>query len=721
MNAALPRQANRFGDLSDCAVERILTDLAFRNRAVLAGLLPRLVRPAGPDGRFVEPDRVARAAVSSLSVKGAEVRALNDLGEADTGASLAVASLALALAGGAAAATETVAGYYVGAAAAGTDAAIGLFQAGRDVHSFLTFGGRLDDAVGVTPVMGDAAFQRELSRAPRLSNTMMSVLFSGVSIRGARNALKTANVVRGRALAAGLPDLSEETLEGLSRTERAHVAAWAEMVRGNAARLNAMSPTELTRYLAGEPDAARLMASLDRRVLDRDRLRLARMADQPRGTLSADLSPDELSRIDRALVDGGAGVSDAERLIWIDARMSGRLPMRQTGDTLSPARVTETGGEVRLEVPRIIEPDDFDPNKTQILEIELPAAPLSAPPKLGTSPRISIAPGAEAEYGHRLLAAEDLADFAREPRVRITSDPARVRPPDGDVFQPWQEIDGVTVTDALDRRIHYGRIPEAQRIARERQVLALVDEAAAIGNPWARRIQGDIARGQFDIRMDAGLPDGFDGMAVRADDAVGRNAFAILRPTDRAADGSMVLRRPEVVARDLVHEFAHGWRGDPRLIDLHTGSPTPRPRGEYNEIRATLAEGRFLRDAAHARALNGRAFIMPDDSGALGMARELREAGVRRPGAFGQGLEVRRVVTDELVNERYREYYADGLSRFVNLSPEAGGSTIALRHRIEQIDAALSSPELAGLPRNVKAVWRNAALNELIDSVGPSR
>jgi hypothetical protein len=228
-------------DAGDCNLEELLVLAGQDAPAVLARVLPRLVK-ADDTGRWVA-DRVAQGFVRSLHIPAAAVRALEELAAIDDAykaMALAVVTLGAGAAlelGGAAAAG----GYAI---LAGDAIDIAVFGT-KSVQRYLNGERQYAYAQGATPILGSDAFLGEAA-ATRESAFMTAVGLIAPGVSGAFGArhirnLQAAN--RGRAILeknlSALDDLSR-----LSETKRLDLAAYYQDMYANASRGRRLSPAD---------------------------------------------------------------------------------------------------------------------------------------------------------------------------------------------------------------------------------------------------------------------------------------------------------------------------------------------------------------------------------------------------------------------------------------------------------------------------------------------
>ena len=667
--------------VSDCDYNGLLNLVAHRASNAPQRLMPKLVRAEGQFNLSVIPDRAARSTVQSLYVKGDAIKALQQWSSTDSAVVAAFASIATFGAGE----LLTLGGYATAAAIlGGGDAIVGLGMGinGAAAHYQAT---RFSDyAEGARSVLGEQTLAEAIRAEPNIFMTAAGIILPAVSAKQALNSMRaTANLPRGARLAKKLKDFSPEELARLSEADAIHVAAYIASVEHKLAKQGrfALSTDEqiihnLVRRATGNAPKVPTRATAPVDTV---------------GELSANMTREEFD----ALNQSGITLTTEQLQRKIDAILSGRFTTR--APNAEPAiNVTEVAGEagqptrVRLEAPSL--PDAVDPNKTLILDLELPS------------------PGPD--YGHRLMDLDELTDFATNPRVRITPDAARLQQRN-DVYVPWDEIEGVETIDGVVRRSRWHAMDEAPRLRLDAEVRQMVDEAAAIGNPWAKRLQSDMRNGTYDYFYDPALPDHYGGVGIRANDEAGHGALGALNPFELSPNGNYILRTPEAISRDLIHEYAHTWRGGQPLIDeLRGPAGAGVLRGEYNEVRAFIAESRFQRDVGIARQLNGRPYLAPGD-GIVSEAAAMLPA--NSPGLSG-GTRLRNQTA--LLLRGHPEYltiYQTAAERFLGLSPRSGGSTIALQQRINALDDFLAGPQFSQLPDATRQVWREQMLQQMLD------
>ncbi|MCG3176655.1 MAG: hypothetical protein MOGMAGMI_01613 [Candidatus Omnitrophica bacterium] len=279
----------------------------------------------------------------------------------------------------------------------------------------------------------------------------------------------------------------------------------------------------------------------------------------------------------------------------------------------------------------------------------------------------------ERKYADRTMPLETLEDYAKNPRVRTAERPAVL-----DDFPSQPIPSNYRRPDFVQARSAWKKVPKAEREAFDRQVREAIDEAAAMGDKWAKRVQQDLNSGKIKYEYEPGL------------DAVGvapGNGSVILNPMGRGRG----LESPDKMASALVHEYAHSWKG-PQKYASAQGKPVEGSayKGEYNEVRAFMAEASFNKNLRAARDLNGKAF---DES----TVKELDALmGVDSlpsgPPSTARGLEARKNLQEGLVDEyQYgRDYEKDLELGMERLSTFRGGSMRDIRERLNK---ARGTPE----------------------------
>lgn len=279
----------------------------------------------------------------------------------------------------------------------------------------------------------------------------------------------------------------------------------------------------------------------------------------------------------------------------------------------------------------------------------------------------------ERKYADRTMPLETLEDYAKNPRVRTAERPAVVDDfPNNPVLKDYRRPDFVEARSAWKKR------PKAEREAYDRQVREAIDEAAAMGDKWAKRVQQDINSGKIKYEYEPGL----DAVGLAPGDGT-----VVLNPVGRGR----ALESPDKMASALVHEYAHSWKG-PQKFASAEGKPVAGSeyKGEYNEVRAFMAEASFNKNLRAARDLNGKAF---DDStvkelDAL-MGVDSLPAGAP---STARGLQARKNLQEGLVDEySYGRDYEHNLELGMErLSTYRGGSIRDIRERLRK---AKGTPE----------------------------
>jgi hypothetical protein len=145
-----------------------------------------------------------------------------------------------------------------------------------------------------------------------------------------------------------------------------------------------------------------------------------------------------------------------------------------------------TGDRLASSQPARNAADDlFKPHETTVLKAhELPNAPAAAP-----------------THGNPTMELETLRDFAKNPRVRTKAEPQRIeRLSDYRIPKDKQAA-------ALNTRSEWLRLPSSQRNKLDGELRAAIDEAAAMGDKWAKRLQNDLNNGTFNFSYEPGLVD----------------------------------------------------------------------------------------------------------------------------------------------------------------------------------------------------------------------
>ncbi len=722
----LPQSSRDLAALNHCSkLKEIIEQIAYPHSGAMSRALRSLVVETSPEesSGSAEPRRNivrsqsdARRHVKSIWVVGNHLRAINDLSDADTAVVTTTASGLLVLAGGLLAEIPTVWAAQANVAVASSDVLFNAIQSANSIPGLVTTPREIDNAGARAPIIGPEAFERALRKKPSVPGTLFSAFMSGMSVNSAKEAWKNLNIARGRKLAAELDDFSEATLNGLSPQQRADIAAYSEYVRqtGRAARSKG-NGFHWDRFRNNNPDAEKTGQLYRSRVNEVASASHRELDEINEMIITSDTGDGQIAVWERRVADGGA-VTPRDRLLWMGARESGLV--EPAPNSIPPARLETSSNDVtQLEIPSL---SGFRRN----LDVDLPSGPLPLAEDLVRKPsnKLSTLQGETPGYGHRMMTEEQLTDFATNPRIKLTEDATRLRPRP-DVYAPWKELEDVDMVNALQRQTRYGNMDLSKRLEHDNAVRSAIDEAAAVGNPWARRLQEDIARNRFEYGYDAGLPDEIYGVGVRADDGLGaanvkRNGpVALLNPTRFDLDGNLEFRTPEELATTLIHEYAHTWRGGQPYHDALSPDPQFVLRGEYNETRAFLAEGRFVRDLEFARSLNNRAFARPTDIPIYNAAGRLafdETAGLKN------GVRLKNLLARNLADgQEYANIYRDTVSRVIGMSGRSGGSEIALKRQVDKINAKFESPEYARLAPATKELMRNAALEELIAGFTP--
>ncbi len=321
--------------------------------------------------------------------------------------------------------------------------------------------------------------------------------------------------------------------------------------------------------------------------------------------------------------------------------------------TPRPATAREAG------VSTIIE----RPGATVTERIAPRPAPPSTPPALPkpTTPatpairptRAEVANSAPLQ-GHAAMSEAELASFAKRPRVRTREDPSRLEG-FGDLAPVMKEIDPVA---AVEARARWLKVPREAKVKLDADFRAAVDEAAAVGDKWARKLQAELNAGTFNFRYEPGIGD-FGGFAMKDS--------AIVNPFE----GGRLLTGEEL-SRRVVHEYVHTFAGPKKYAADLRGFAGVADKGKYNEGRAFLAESIFERNLARARQLNGKPFdLKPDEFGRM-LATDAMPAGMP---AITRGREGMRNLQEYLVDRVYGHRYAhDAKLAAERLAAFRGGS-----------------------------------------------
>ncbi len=293
------------------------------------------------------------------------------------------------------------------------------------------------------------------------------------------------------------------------------------------------------------------------------------------------------------------------------------------------------------------------------------------------------------QHGDRTMTLEQLEDFAKNPRVRTTERPGTVDKFYDEALQPRSRI---PAEDFVKARQKWNNIPEVERRAYDRQVREAIDEAAAMGDKWAKRLQDDLNAGNFNYNYEPGL----NGLGL----APGRQT-ALLNPLTQGTG----LQTADRMASTLVHEYAHMYQGPLKFTAQEGGTVAgAATKGQYNEVRAFMAESSFNKNLRAARDLNGKAF---DDA----TGRELDALmGVdnlaSKPGTVARGLEARKNLQEGLVDNYEYGTYADKSRSMAaeRLSNYRGGSMRDIRERLNKLRGpnGESTPEYEKLLKEIQ-------------------
>jgi len=173
-----------------------------------------------------------------------------------------------------------------------------------------------------------------------------------------------------------------------------------------------------------------------------------------------------------------------------------------------------------------------------------------------------------------------LRELANNPPVRIRAKPGRIDSPSK---LPLNSKDQLPLQEYVDRRLEWRNKPRAEREEYDAKLRSAIDEAAAMGDKWAKRLQKYLDERKIDYAYEPGIK--HKGLAPG-------NDLLLVNP--------YLCNSPDEAASSLIHEFAHSYKAKSKEGD--------RLIGEYNELRAFLAEAKFNRHLKKARRFNGKEF-----------------------------------------------------------------------------------------------------------------
>ncbi len=334
---------------------------------------------------------------------------------------------------------------------------------------------------------------------------------------------------------------------------------------------------------------------------------------------------------------------------------------------------------------------------------------MSTDPEIGT-------PKAKYKHGNwRTMNEHELGVYAKNPPVKTKGRPSRISE---FTDSPLRAVD--RRSDFVEARSSWVKLDLQVRIEFDKKVRSAIDEAAALGDKWAKRLQKDINDGIFDYAYEPRL--NASGLAPK-------DGPALINPL-RGGDSTKLTSADEA-ASTLIHEYVHKYKGGLKYRaanDLpYSGSPI---KGEYNEIRAFMAEARFNMVLQKARSLNGGTF---DDT----ILKELKEMmGVDElPKGLSQprrGQTIRENMQRSLVEDYpYGVFYANSRSQqAIHLSTFGGGSRRNIRQYLRnargpdgehtaEYEAILKKIKELGGETQRKGNWESLAKS--IESTIPKR
>ncbi|HTL71363.1 MAG TPA: hypothetical protein VL404_08750, partial [Candidatus Eisenbacteria bacterium] len=389
-----------------------------------------------------------------------------------------------------------------------------------------------------------------------------------LAVAGARAGL----IERGTAVAVGkgLTETGVVSLAGQGATRAATATAGKALGETAAAKVEAALTYDVGKGAATAADAAgtRILGETGVEAVKAGAAKVANAA----ATDVRDI-PKALGYGKQGLADTAGAEAAAETAASTAAKSGARSEAAPAGESSRARGLAETW------------PDDAIP------------APVESAPKPGL-------------YGNKSMKADELADFALNPRVRAKAPPEAQKTFDlGTISERSRAGDAEAIARA---RMPWLQKPRVEREAFDSEVRSAIDEAAAMGDKWARRLQQELnsSNPKFDYRYDPGIKSA--GLAPREGQTV------ILNPLRGGK-----LESPDRLASTLIHEYAHKYQGPVKWAaaegEMASGSAT---KGTYNETRAFLAEAQFNNNLQNARLLNGKKF---DDS-ALRELRTLMDA-----------------------------------------------------------------------------------------------
>ena len=297
-------------------------------------------------------------------------------------------------------------------------------------------------------------------------------------------------------------------------------------------------------------------------------------------------------------------------------------------------------------------------------------------------------------YADRTMPLETLEDYAKNPRVRTAERPKAV-----DEF-PSQPVRATERRpNFVEARSAWKKAPIADRKALDQGVRDAIDEAAAMGDKWAKRLQTDLNNGKFKYQYEPGLK--YSGVAPG-------DGNLLVNPLKGGA--SLAMDNPDKIASTILHEYVHSYKG-PTKFAAEEGLMTSgtAAKGEYNEVRAFLGEANFNKNLRNARSLNGKSF---DES----TVKELDTLmGVDRvpsgPTSFNRGAQARDNLQNGLVNDYpYGKEYANRPDLAAErLSTFRGGSMTDIRARLRNARGSngQSTPEYEKILKEIQDMGGN--------------
>ena len=225
-----------------------------------------------------------------------------------------------------------------------------------------------------------------------------------------------------------------------------------------------------------------------------------------------------------------------------------------------------------------------------------------------------------------------LADLAKNPRRRTVADPMRYDNGSPRAYRPNfdEAVPGQTSIKPeafVKRRKHWNKVPARVRRKLDAEVRSLIDEAAAMGDKWYRRLQDGLETDRYRYVYTPGMPDNVAGMAFRKSDGHRFEGSTIgemgLNPIQRNAEiGNLELRTPADIAETLIHASVHTYSGPDKFQAVRLGDrfTSVRQKGVYNEARAYTAETIFRR--IRARQLNSKPLQRAGESQGVDVVRK---------------------------------------------------------------------------------------------------